>query len=472
MTHIPQRDSVTTIAPDGSRRFLQPGDVTGQWVRARRAFGWLLIALFAAMPWIDIHGNPAVFLDIEQRHFYLFGVTLGLDDFWLLFFAISGLGFTVYAVTAMFGRIWCGWACPQTVYMEHLFRWVDRWIEGDHLQRTRLDSLPFSHPEKLRKRGFRFLVYVVLCWLVSHIFLAYFVSIPGLYPLITGAPTAHPTAFIGMAAMTAVLLFNFWWFREQLCLAICPYGRLQSALIDDNSVIVGYDARRGEPRGKAVAGITTGDCIDCRRCVQVCPTGIDIRQGLQMECIACTSCIDACDDIMTKLQRPVGLVRYASLNELNGGQTQYWRPRTILYAALFGIGAVVATLSLSQIQTAGFKLTRQPGVELYTASPGAVTNFFRAKILNKQGHAVRFFVETDFSPVPITILNQSTGLLVGPEGEVTLPLIIMVDRAHYTGEFNLTVRLRSEDGKTQLKQKLHFLGPEPAEPTGAKPPTR
>jgi polyferredoxin len=178
--------------------------------------------------------------------------------------------------------------------------------------------------------------------------------------------------------------------------------------------------------------------------------------------------MDACDDIMTKLKRPVGLVRYASLNELNGGQTQYWRPRTILYAALLGIGAVVATFSLSQVQKAGFKLTRQPGVELYTASSGAVTNIFRAKILNKQGHEVRFFVETEFSPVPITILNQSAGLVVPPESEVTLPLVIMVDRAHYNGEFNLTVRLRSEDGKTRLKQKLHFLGPEPAGPQPTK----
>ena len=462
MAHLPQRDRVTTIAPDGSRRFLQPADVSGQWIRARRAFGWLLIALFAAMPWIELNGNPAVFLDVEQRHFHLFGATLGLDDFWLLFFAISGLGFTIYAVTAMFGRIWCGWACPQTVYMEHLFRWVDRWIEGDHVQRSRLDALPLNAPEKLRKRGLRFLVYVLLCWLVSHIFLAYFVSIPGLYPLITGAPTAHPTAFFGMAALTGALLFNFWWFREQLCLAICPYGRLQSALIDDNSVIVGYDVRRGEPRGKPAAGIATGDCIDCRRCVQVCPTGIDIRQGLQMECIACTSCMDACDDIMTKLKRPVGLVRYASLNELNGGRTQYWRPRTILYAALLALGAVVAAVSLSRIQKAGFKLTRQPGGELFTESSGAITNIYRAKIFNKQAHEIRFFVETDFSPVPVTILNQSTGLVVAPEGEVTLPLVVSVDRKDYIGEFDLTVRLRTEDGQTRLKQKLHFLGPDPA----------
>lgn len=472
MAPLPQRDRVTTIAPDGSRRFLHPADVKGQWIRARRAFGWLLIALFATMPWIEVNGNPAVFLDVEHRHFHLFGATLGLDDFWLLFFAISGLGFTIYAITAMFGRIWCGWACPQTVYLEHLFRVVDRWIEGDHVQRARLDALPRNDPERLGKRGLRFAAYVVLCWLVSHIFLAYFVSIPGLYPLITGAPTAHPTAFVSMVVVSGALLFNFWWFREQLCLAICPYGRLQSALIDDNSVIVGYDARRGEPRGKAAPGIPTGDCVDCRRCVQVCPTGIDIRQGLQMECVACTSCMDACDDIMAKLKRPGGLVRYASLNELNGGQTQYWRHRTILYAVLLGVGAVVATVALSRIQRAGFKLTRAPGVELYAPTPAAITNFYRVKILNKQGHEVRFFLETESSPVPVTILNQSAGLVVPPEGEITVPVVLSVDRKDYRGEFDLVVRLRSEDGKSRLKQKLHFLGPDVPKVAPATPPTR
>lgn len=461
MAITPSRERVTTIGEDGTRPALHPADIRGQWVRARWAFGWLLIAVFAAIPWIEVGGNPAIFLDVEHRRFHLLGYTLGLSDLWLLFFVISGLGFGIYAVTAMLGRVWCGWACPQTVYLEHVFRRVDRLIEGDHIARARLDATSWTSGEKILKRVGRAVIYLVLCWAVAHIFLAYFVSIPGLYPMITGAPSAHPAAFVTMSVVTGAFFFNFWWFREQLCLIICPYGRLQSALIDDNSVIVGYDTRRGEPRGKAAPGVTAGDCVDCRRCVQVCPTGIDIRQGLQMECIACTACIDACDDIMTRLKRPTGLVRYASLSELSGGKTKLIRPRTILYAILLAIGATVATLSISHVQGAAFKLTRPPKTELFTLSDAAIANVFRAKLLNKTDHDLRFYIEAQTSPVPITIPNQTTGMIVGAQAEVIVPLTLIVDRKDYTGEFDLTLRLRSEDGTIAVPQKIHFIGPDP-----------
>lgn len=459
MAHVPSRESVTTIREDGSRRTLHPADVRGQWVRARRAVAWMLIAFFAALPWIEINGFPAVFLDVEHRRFHLLGATLGLGDVWLLFFAITGLGFSIYAVTALLGRIWCGWACPQTVYLEHLFRVVDRWIEGDHLARARLDATPWRDPRKLLRRGGRALLYLVLCWLVAHVFLAYFVSLPGLYPMVTGAPTAHPGAFIAMMAMTGVLFFNFWWFREQLCLIICPYGRLQSALIDDNSVIVGYDARRGEPRGKAAPGETAGDCVDCRRCVQVCPTGIDIRQGLQMECVACTACIDACDEIMAKVRRPVGLIRYASLNELAGGRTQLLRPRTVLYGILLLIGAVVATVSALSVEAAGFKLTRTPGAALYAANAQGVSNVFRAKIQNKSESPARFRLSVADAPVPLTLPNQEAGIEVAAQAEVVVPVVVLVRAEDYRGEFDLRLALTDDSGKVRVVQKAHFIGP-------------
>lgn len=457
----PIRESVTTIGQDGTRRFLQPAIVFGAWWKARRAVAWLLIAFFAALPWIEIEGFPAVFLDIEHRRFHLLGATLGLGDLWLLFFVITGWGFLIYATTALLGRIWCGWTCPQTVYLEHVFRVLDRLFEGDHVNRTKLDELPWSAPAKFFRRGGRALAYLIFCWAVAHIFLAYFISIPGLYPMITDAPLAHPAAFVAMAVATAVLFFNFWWFREQLCLIICPYGRLQSALIDDDSVIVGYDEKRGEPRGKPAPGVTAGDCVDCRRCVQVCPTGIDIRQGLQMECVACTACVDACDDVMTKLKRPVGLVRYASLRELDGGKTRFLRPRTILYAALLAVGLVVATVSVLRVQPAGFKLSRPPQTELYAVSAGSVANVFRAKIQNKDDAPRRFFISAESAGTKVAVLNQTAGMVIEPQAEVTLPLTILVDRKDYRGEFNFTLRLRSEDGKISLLQKAHFIGPDP-----------
>ena len=459
----PIRESVTTIGQDGTRRFLQPAIVFGSWWKARRTVAWLLIAFFAALPWIEIEGFPAVFLDIEHRRFHLLGTTLGLGDLWLLFFVITGWGFLIYATTALLGRIWCGWTCPQTVYLEHVFRVLDRLFEGDHVSRTKLDALSWSQPAKFLRRGGRALAYLLFCWAVAHIFLAYFISIPGLYPMITDAPLAHPAAFVAMAVATGVLFFNFWWFREQLCLIICPYGRLQSALIDDDSVIVGYDEKRGEPRGKPAPGVSAGDCVDCRRCVQVCPTGIDIRQGLQMECIACTACVDACDDVMAKLKRPVGLVRYASLRELNGGKTRFLRPRTILYAAMLAVGLIVATVSVLRVQPAGFKLSRPPQTELYAVSAGSVANVFRAKIQNKDEAPRRFFISAESSGTKVTVLNQSAGMVIAPQAEITLPLTLLVDRLDYRGEFNFTLRLRSEDGKISLLQKAHFIGPDPRE---------
>jgi cytochrome c oxidase accessory protein FixG len=457
----PIRESVTTIGRDGTRRFLQPSIVFGSWWRARRAVAWLLIAFFAALPWVEIEGFPAVFLDIEHRRFHLLGTTLGLGDLWLLFFVITGWGFLIYATTALLGRIWCGWTCPQTVYLEHVFRVLDRLFEGDHVSRAKLDEKPWSDPSKLLRRGGRMLAYLVFCWAVAHIFLAYFISIPGLYPMITDAPLAHPAAFVAMAVATGVLFFNFWWFREQLCLIICPYGRLQSALIDDDSVIVGYDEKRGEPRGKAAPGLPVGDCVDCRRCVQVCPTGIDIRQGLQMECIACTACVDACDDVMTKLKRPTGLVRYASLRELDGGKTRFLRPRTILYAAMLVVGLIVATVSVLRVQPAGFKLSRPPQTELYAVSSASVANVFRAKIQNKDEVPRRFFISAESAGTKVAVLNQSAGMVIEPQAEITLPLTLLVDRQDYRGEFNFTLRLRSEDGKISILQKAHFIGPDP-----------
>ena len=457
----PIRESVTTIGQDGTRPFLQPAITFGPWWKARRAVAWLLIVFFAALPWIEIEGFPAVFLDIEHRHFHLFGTMLGLSEVWLLFFVITGWVFLIYATTAFLGRIWCGWTCPQTVYLEHVFRVVDRLFEGDHVSRTKIDAQPWSEPSKLLRRGGRFFAYLFLCWAIAHIFLAYFISIPGLYPMITEAPLAHPAAFVAMAVATGGLFFNFWWFREQLCLIICPYGRLQSALIDDDSVIVGYDEKRGEPRGKAAPGIPAGDCVDCRRCVQVCPTGIDIRQGLQMECIACTACIDACDDVMTKLKRPTGLVRYASLRELNGGQTRFLRPRTILYAAMLVVGLIVATGAVLRVQPAAFKLSRPPQTELYALSDNSVANVFRVKIQNKDDMPRRFFISAQSPSTKVTVLNQSVGMVIAPLTELTLPLTLLVDRQDYRGEFNLILRLRSEDGEISLLQKAHFIGPDP-----------
>ncbi|MEY4940159.1 MAG: hypothetical protein RIQ93_1894, partial [Verrucomicrobiota bacterium] len=364
----PNRNTVTTIRSDGSRAFLYPTDAHGRFARARRLSAFALIVFYLSLPWIKINGYPAVFLDVADRRFHLFGITLAAQDLWLLFFLITGVGFSLFFVTALLGRIWCGWACPQTVFLDHVYRRIERWIEGDAVQRRALAAAPPS-AGKLARGITKHALYVVVSAVITHLFLAYFVSLPEVWAMVSAAPTEHWGAFVFMAVATGTLYFNFAWFREQLCIVICPYGRIQSALIDDHSLVIGYDGARGEPRrhtGDARKPADTllpksGDCVDCDRCVQVCPTGIDIRQGLQMECIGCTACIDACDDVMTKLHRPKGLIRYDSHASFTGGRTRWWRPRTFLYGALLLVGALVATWALSTVRPANLGVTRMTG---------------------------------------------------------------------------------------------------------------
>jgi len=453
----PNRDSVTTIRADGSRFFLHPADVRGRFTFLRRWSGWFLIAIYLALPWIPVGGHPAVFLDIADRRFHLFGQTLAFQDTWLLFFGISGLGFALFLVTALLGRVWCGWACPQTVFLEHVFRRVERWIEGDAIVRRQLDAAPWGSG-KIVKRGFKQVVFIACAAVIAHLLLAYFVSIPNLWAMMNASPGEHWGAFVFISAFSLVLYFNYAWFREQLCIVICPYGRLQSALIDDHSMVIGYDAKRGEPRGK-VGIVDAGACIDCNRCVQVCPTGIDIRQGLQIECIGCAACIDACDEVMDKLKRPRGLVRYASLAAFAGGVTRWLRPRTMVYAVLLLAGAGVATWALSTVRPANFGVTRMTGTP-YFMDATMVRNQFLLRLVNKRDVPVRFVVTLVDAPAGVIQIGLEGGLLVGPMAEAVRPLIMQVARKDYHGHFDFTVKVSNEKGLFTLTRVVEFVGPD------------
>jgi len=454
----PNRDAVTTIRDDGSRLFLQPADARGRWTRARRVSAALLIAVYLLLPWIPVGGHPAVFLDVGGGHFHLFGATLAFQDAWLLFFVISGLGFGLFFVTALLGRVWCGWACPQTVFLDHLFRRVERWLEGDAVSRRRLDAAPWT-ATNIARRGGKQAVFLALAAVVTHLFLAYFVSLPELWRMMRSSPGEHWGAFLFVAIATSVLYFNFAWFREQLCLVICPYGRLQSVLIDDHSLVIGYDAKRGEPRGKAgTAG--AGACVDCNRCVQVCPTGIDIRHGLQLECIGCAACVDACDEIMTKVERPKGLIRYDSLVGLNGGRTRWLRPRTVIYGVLLLAGAAVATAAFSAVKPANFLVYRMTGAA-YFVDREDVRNQFLVRLVNKRTEPATFRVAARGLPAGVMQRGFEAPVTVAGLGEQVSPLVLIVSRRGYTGPFAFTVFMQDDKGTYELARRVEFLGPEP-----------
>ncbi len=453
----PNRDSVTTIRSDGSRPFLHPADVRGRFALARRWSAFALIAFYLSLPWIKIGGYPAVFLDVAERRFHLFGLTLAVQDLWLMFFVITGLGFSLFFVTALLGRIWCGWACPHTVFLDHVFRRIERLIDGDAVRRRALDEAPMDAGKFLR-RALKHTLYVLAAAVIAHLFLAYFVSLPAVWRMVQDEPAAHWSAFVFMAVATGALYFNFAWFREQMCIVICPYGRIQSALIDDHSLVIGYDTKRGEPRGKAgTAG--AGDCIACNRCVHVCPTGIDIRQGLQMECVGCTACIDACDDVMTRLHRPRGLIRYDSQKAFTGQRTRWVRPRTILYGVLLAVGASVAVWALSTVRPANLGVTRITGAP-YVVSADSVRNQFLVRIVNKRNAPARFVVRLPDAPADLVQNGFAAPVEVAPLGEIVRPLVLQRPRASYTGPFYFTVRVQDEAGNFSLERKMEFLGPE------------
>ncbi len=455
----PNLDTVTSINRDGSRYFIHPADVTGFWTRARRVVAWAFILLFFLLPWVRIGGFPAVFLDTQTRNFHVFGLHLAVQDFWVLFFLATGLGFALFFLTTLFGRLWCGWVCPYILPMDQLYRRVERWIEGDNMARRKLARAPWN-AEKITKRTLKHTAYFLLSALFAHGFLVYFTSVERLFTFFQEGPLKHSVSFGIGVFLTGVLWFTWGYFREQFCIIMCPYGRLQSAFTDDDTITVGYDHLRGEPRGPA--GKVEGDCIDCRRCVNVCPTGIDIRNGLQLECVACTACIDACDDIMLKIGKPKGLIRYDSMNAFSGRKRRLLRPRVFIYSGfgLLGLAAFSITFAL---KASPFTVTlgRVSGIG-YSVDAEVVRNSFILRVKNKRKEPARITVSLEgAAPEGYAVTGETATLLVPPLEEIARTCSIVAPLGSYQGPGQLLIRLESESGSKVVK-KFSFTGPNPA----------
>lgn len=445
-----------SLGRDGKRKRPYPADVRGRFLVARRIAYYGLIALWAALPWIPIGGHPAVFLSVEKRQFFLFGTTFNAQDLWLVFFLISGFGFGLLYVTTLLGRVWCGWACPQTVFIEGLYRPLERLVNGPRNIALKRQQGPMTG-DRLWRLVATHALYVLASLFVAHVFMAYFVSLPGLWDMMRTKPGAHPEAFAWMLATTALCYGNFGLFREQFCVVMCPYGRLQSVLIDDDALVVGYDEKRGEPRtkshGKAKAE-GAGDCVDCNRCVVVCPTGIDIRQGLQLDCIGCTACIDACDEVMDKLERPRGLIRYDSLNGLRGEKRRILRPRVLAYTALLVVGIGVAAFGLRKREPFEANLLRLPGTP-YTYEAGHVRNAYEIHLVNKK-NAPEKFTLTSVKDGNVEVIIPFTEVELEPLASRRIPIFGMAPESEYENGHFVVVHVASSSRSRDVRAS--FLG--------------
>ncbi|MEX0798349.1 MAG: cytochrome c oxidase accessory protein CcoG, partial [Bacteriovoracaceae bacterium] len=383
-----------TTDAKGARVAPQPEDVKGKWASRRKIFYSILIAIYLVLPWIYVNGKQWVLLDIPGREFTFFGSIFYAHDGIFLIFLFLGFGFLIAFVTSVWGRVWCGWACPQTVFIDQVYRKIERWIEGNSRRRKALNKQHWNF-EKIWKKGAKWALFLLVSLHIVHSFLGYFVGTRELLEISFQSPANNWVLFVTMLVLTGIVLFDFGWFREQFCVIACPYGRFQSVMMDENSTVVAYDEKRGEPRrNKAVSKDKEGDCIDCFKCVKVCPTGIDIRRGTQMECIACTMCIDACDEIMEKVGYEKGLIRYASENELNGKKKRIGVKSFILLGLFLAVvGAMIASLSKRDDLSAQFlRMPGEPYQKIIGADGFTLLNRFEAKIdtLNKKDKRIEF----------------------------------------------------------------------------------
>ena len=459
------RDSIATINEDGKRSWLYPKKPSGKFYKYRKLVSYFLLAFLVLAPFVKINGNQFLMFNVLERRFNIFGFPFWPQDFHL--FVISMIIGVVFVAlfTVAFGRIFCGWICPQTIFLEMVFRRIEYWIEGDRNAQMKLDKMEWN-AEKIRKKGLKWVIFFIISFAIANVFLAYLVGSDKLIAMVEDGPTEHWGNLIALLIFTGVFYFIFSWFREQVCIIACPYGRLQGVLLDNKSIIVAYDHVRGEGEaghGRIVknedrAAVGKGDCIDCKLCVHVCPTGIDIRNGTQLECTNCTACIDECNTVMEKVGFPKGLIRYASEDEISKNEKFKFTTRMKGYAAvlfiLFGVFSGMLFLRNDVEAT----VLRLPG-QLYEHKGENISNVFTYKIVNK--------TTKEFDNVHFKLAKpQGTIKMVGnetfsvpKEGLAQGTLFIEINPAFLKGD-KTKITLEVYDGDRLIEtETTNFLGP-------------
>jgi len=449
------RDRPSTFGKDGKRVWLFPKMPKGKLYTIRRMIAWSLLIFFYLAPFLKFRGEPLIFLNFLERKFVLFGNTFYPQDFHLLVLAVIALIVFVVLFTVIYGRIFCGWVCPQTVFLEFLYRPIEYLIDGNPEQQKELAEQELD-VLKVLKRILKHGIYLLISFFTILTFIAYVTGTERLSEIMDGWPGQRFGLLMGVLAFTGGHYFVFAWFREQVCTVVCPYGRLQGVMLDVNTILVAYDYKRGEPRGKGEHGIK-GDCINCYSCVAVCPTGIDIRNGTQLECINCTACIDACNSIMKRIRKPGGLIRFASEKSISEGKKVKFNARVIAYSmVLFALLTVITYLFTvrGDVETT---LIRSQGTMFQEYGPNHYSNLYNLQMVNKTNSEVRLEIKLLAPQGQIILMGDSLKVAKGEVAKRNL-LIVLEKNLVQTSNSHLEIGV-FENGKQIDKISSSFVGP-------------
>jgi cytochrome c oxidase accessory protein FixG len=464
------RDSIATVDQDGGRIWIYPKKPSGRFTNLRTYLSWILLALLFGIPFIHINGDPLFLFNVLEGRFNLFGIVFTPQDLHL--FALAMITFMVFIVlfTVVFGRLFCGWVCPQTIFMEMVFRKIEYWIEGDANRQRKLNSAPWT-TDKIVKKTSKHIIFILIAVLIANTFLSYIIGVKQVGQIISDPIAMHLGGFIAMLVFSGLFYGVFAFFREQVCIAVCPYGRLQGVLLVKESIVVIYDWIRGEPRGKIRKQKKTfqelpiveqpkplGDCIDCKLCVHVCPTGIDIRNGTQLECVNCTACIDACDEVMEKIGRPTGLIRYDSHDNIDTHQKKIFTPRVWAYTGVLLILVLFQSFLFFNRTDVETVLLRTPGMLFQETEDGKISNLYNYQVINKTSETIEdvtFKLKSNNGDIKVVGNLKSINKQQTMKGS----LFIEIDPTELKGrKTELTIEVYSQE-KLIDEVNTNFLGP-------------
>jgi len=452
------RDSMNIITKEGKRNFIYPKKPSGKFYNLRTWFSIILLAILIVIPFIKISGHPLMLFNILERKFILSGIAFGPHDFYLFVIAMIAFIVFIFLFTAVFGRVFCGWVCPQTVFLEMVFRKIEYLIEGDYLSQKRLSIAPWS-ASKILKKIAKWFIFAVISCIIANILIAWVVGIDDLIKIISEPISLHTSGFIAMVLFSIGFYLIFAWFREYACIYVCPYGRLQGVLLDQNSIVIAYDDIRGEPRGKLKKGRENnfGDCVDCKECVVVCPTGIDIRNGTQLECVNCTACIDACDIVMDKINKPRGLIRFASENMIKNSARFKLTARIISYTSLLVVLATVLTILIIKRQPIDVTILRTPGLTFQEQPGNIISNLYSVKLTNKTFDPVSIDLKLDDAEGEIKVIGND--IILEPNAVSEAKFLVLIPKGRLK-KINTQLDIEIFKNKEKFREyKTTFLGP-------------